>query len=82
MQCIISSYNFYDVHDAYYVSFQNRKMEKLTDIELISIEATDPKPRSFANDATAILIQVEKTITLSQCWMYSSVACSNIKIQI
>lgn len=35
-------------------------MEKLTDIELISIEATDPKPRSFANDATAILIQVEK----------------------
>ncbi|KAK7115134.1 hypothetical protein V1264_001064 [Littorina saxatilis] len=32
-------------------------MEKLTDIELISIEATDPKPRSFANDATAILIQ-------------------------
>lgn len=53
-------------------------MEKLTDIELISIEATDPKPRSFANDATAILIQVEKTIT-PQCWMYSSVACSNIK---
>ena len=33
-------------------------MEKLTDIELMSIEATDPKPRSFANDATAILIQV------------------------
>ncbi|XP_076470455.1 protein NDRG3-like isoform X3 [Babylonia areolata] len=36
---------------------QARTMEKLTDIELMSIEATDPKPRSFANDATAILIQ-------------------------
>ena len=38
-------------------------MEKLTDIELISIEATDPKPRSFANNATAILIQVGKKVT-------------------
>ena len=34
-------------------------MEKLTDIELMSIEATDPMPRSFANDAGAVLIQVE-----------------------
>ncbi|XP_046370000.1 protein NDRG3-like isoform X2 [Haliotis rufescens] len=37
---------------------QRRTMEKLTDIELTSIDSTDPKPRSFANtDATAILIQ-------------------------
>lgn len=33
-------------------------MEKLTDIELTSIEATDPKPKSFANNVNAILIQV------------------------
>ena len=33
-------------------------MEKLADIELTSIEATDPKPRSFANNANAVLIQV------------------------
>ncbi|XP_050395431.1 protein NDRG3 isoform X2 [Patella vulgata] len=35
---------------------ENRRMEKLTDIELTSIDTTDPKPRSFY-DASAILIQ-------------------------
>lgn len=33
-------------------------MEKIADIELTSIDATDPKPRSFANNANAVLIQV------------------------
>lgn len=42
---------------------EKRTMEKLTDIELTSIEATDPKPRSFANDATAILIQEDDVET-------------------
>ncbi|CAG5116506.1 unnamed protein product [Candidula unifasciata] len=32
-------------------------MEKIADIELTSIDATDPKPRSFANSINAILIQ-------------------------
>ncbi|XP_041376947.1 protein NDRG3-like isoform X2 [Gigantopelta aegis] len=40
-----------------------RTMEKLTDIELTNIATTDPKPRSFANDATAILIQEDDVET-------------------
>lgn len=39
-------------------------MERLTDIELTSIETTDPKPKSFAINATAILIQVSNQSTL------------------
>ncbi|KAL8608418.1 hypothetical protein ACOMHN_002651 [Nucella lapillus] len=38
-------------------------MEKLTDIELMSIEATDPMPRSFANDASAVLLQEDDVET-------------------
>ncbi|XP_076449630.1 protein NDRG3-like isoform X1 [Babylonia areolata] len=42
---------------------ENRTMEKLTDIELMSIEATDPMPRSFANDAAAVLLQEDDVET-------------------
>ncbi|CAL1532377.1 unnamed protein product [Lymnaea stagnalis] len=38
-------------------------MEKRTEIELTSIESMDPKPRSFANHANAILIQEENIET-------------------
>lgn len=38
-------------------------MEKIADIELTSIDATDPKPRSFANNANAILIQEDDVET-------------------
>jgi len=38
-------------------------MEPITDIELTSIEATDPKPRSFANNAHNILIQEDDVET-------------------
>lgn len=44
-------------HKMVWVYFQPHIMEKLTDIELTSIEATDPKPKSFANNVNAILIQ-------------------------
>lgn len=42
---------------------ERRRMERLTDIELTSIEATDPKPRSFATDATSILLQSDDVET-------------------
>ncbi|XP_005101570.1 protein NDRG3 isoform X3 [Aplysia californica] len=38
-------------------------MEKIADIELTSIDTMDPKPRSFANNANAILIQEDDVET-------------------
>lgn len=42
---------------------EHRRMERLTDIELTSIETSDPKPRSFATDANSILIQADDVET-------------------